>query len=77
MFNKHGIRIKEASKFSTTILVSNVNASYGDVPTPEWFTVGGYSVNAASNFASFAKEFGERFTDSYISVLEELYSTRK
>lgn len=72
MFDSNGVQIKEGSPFKMTLIATLANESYGYIPSALGWENGGYSVDTTR----FGEGSAELLVESYLSLLEQLYSTK-
>ena len=73
MFDTNGKFIKDSSPFDMTIIATCSNGGMRYVAAEWAYEYGGYEVE----YTGFDKGVAESLADSYVSMLNELYPTRK
>lgn len=71
VFAESGIELKEQSPYAMTLLMGYTNGIHGYIPTREAYENGGYEADSRG-WADTA----ERFVDTYLKSLNELYAKR-
>ena len=72
MFDTNGMQIKERSPFSTTFVLSCSNNSLSYLPSDLAFQHGGYAVDVTL----FVRGTAEALVESYVGMLDSLYSSQ-
>jgi hypothetical protein len=71
LFSELGLRVKEASPFSTTVICELANGYVGYVPTRQAFDHGGYEPRFAYS-SRLVPEAGDLMTDAALELLHQL-----
>ena len=71
---EYGIKIKKASDFKNTWVVTMANDYIGYIPTPQAFAGGGYEV-MTSRYSQFIPESGQKILEASLRLLHKLKSS--
>jgi hypothetical protein len=74
LFTEFGTRVKDASPYRDTFVVSLANGWHGYVPTREAFARGGYEPRFAYP-SRLAEDAGDRLTEAAVALLRDLAET--